>query len=83
MTERDKLIESFKGGNLSCCLQGNAEWDIVDEKYNLYLDEKTLQRLSEILADIIIEDRNRIIEKIMNLYSSEQWEGLETLRSLI
>lgn len=35
------------------------------------------------LADFIIEDRKRIVEEIMNLYSSEQWEGLKTLRGLI
>jgi hypothetical protein len=37
----------------------------------------------EEIADFIIADRKTLIEKIMNLYSSDEWKGLETLRGII
>jgi hypothetical protein len=37
----------------------------------------------EDIADFIIADRKTLIEKIMNLYSSDEWKGLETLRGII
>ena len=51
---------------------------------------KEIKKLSDCLglytphtiAKFILEDRKRIVEEIMNLYSSEQWEGLKTLREL-
>lgn len=38
---------------------------------------------AEVIADFILKDRKRIVEEIINLYSSEQWEGLKTLRGLL
>jgi hypothetical protein len=37
---------------------------------------------AEEVADFIISERKRIIDKIMNLYFSDEWKGLETLRKL-